>query len=382
MSELGDLLELLHGASQRWQTIRLVVRRWGDSDVSGAAIRRAAEQQRARGTASIVSARGTRGDDPTWESTTRAWLDRPNDRARTETDGPHGPRLAVQVGDRWWSYTPGTGSISNESEPETRGGATVEVEWLVDPSPLVAAFDFTPTGSIERAGRLALAAVAVPRPLDPRFGVGAPFVGAGADEVLLAVDRERGVVLQSEARLEGRPFARSEVLDVAFDVPFADDVFRFASPDGSPIRSPRQTFARPEPVSLEEAARRASFTVVVPTRVPHGWTLSAAYTPPAERPARPDSVTVSVLGGSHGARVTFYESGAHLPDALEWEELDYGGRLLLVRGQPPTGSPIEAKLEVDGTQVRANGNLDRTAFLEIVASLVPARRDLPPMTDR
>lgn len=51
-----------------------------------------------------------------------------------------------------------------------------------------------------------------------------PF-GVGADEYLFALDGEQGVLLRSEARTVGAPFRIIEMVEIAFNVPFAADAF-------------------------------------------------------------------------------------------------------------------------------------------------------------
>ena len=288
-------------------------------------MQRSAEQRRAGGATVVVSARGTGSAEPTWEIGTRAWIDRRADRSRIESTGGTRDSLSVRRGRLWWSYTPQSGSVSNESDPEVHGVGMQDLDWLLDPSLLLATFDFEPRGRTEMAGRRALEVMAVPRPADPRRGLGG-FLARGGDAVVLAVDAERGVVLRSEVRLENRPFALTEIVEVAFDKAFADDLFEFVSPDGSPIRSPRGTFPPPVPVSIEEAARRASFTVLVPRRLPRGWSVEASYIPASERPGRPESVHVQILGGDgRESRMRLHESAEALPDHLGWQEVERRG---------------------------------------------------------
>ena len=380
MAELGELLELLHGAGRRWTSVRLVLRQWGDSEVSGRAMQRAADQHRSQGVA-VIETRSSRSGEPRWEMVTRAWIDRTAESSRSESTGPHGELLTVRRGPQWWSYTPHSGSMSNESEPEVQGGGTEQFDVLLDPSPLLAAFDFSLRGRTEVAGRPALEVVALPRPADFRFGFG-PHLGYGADDVVLAVDQERGVVLRSEARLDGRPFAVYEVIEVAFDESFGDDVFRFVSPDGSPVRPPRETFGPPQPVSIEEAARRASFTVVAPTRLPQGWRVEASYVPASDRPRRPESVSLQVGAERMEPRVGIHQSAEPLPDDLDWDEIEHDGRRIRFLQRTGPGDPYEAKIEVHGAHVRASGNVEQDAFIDIVASLAPAPRALPPIIER
>lgn len=160
MTELGDLLELLHGAGGRWRTAAVAVHRWCDSEQVAVAWRRAAEREHGR--SGTVSARGS--GPCVWEMETRMWIDRPGHRSRQETSGPHGDTLTVCVGRTWWSYHPHIGATSNEHEPEVGGGGPGDVEWLLDPAPLIPAFDFAVMGSTEVAGRPALHAQARSRP--------------------------------------------------------------------------------------------------------------------------------------------------------------------------------------------------------------------------
>jgi len=312
---------------------------------------------------------------------TRAWIDRQADRARVETDGPHDGRLMIRAGRLWWSYTPQSGSISNESQPEVGGGNGGDFDWVLEPSALLPDFDFRPTGRIEIARRPAVTAVATPRLENPRRRPGL-HLGHGADDVLLAVDAERGVVLRAESRISGEPFSLFEIEEVAFDQDLPDERFRFVSPDGSQVHSSRDTFSRPEPMSVEEAAQRASFTVLVPTRLPQGWTLHANYTPPCSRPARPESVTVHAVDDARReSRIRINQSAAPLGDGLDWEIVEHSGRRISIFVNHAPGSAFEGKLDVRGTYVRASGNLDRGAFLDILASLAPGPTTLPPFLD-
>lgn len=384
MTELAELLELLHGAGTRWQRVRLVMRRWGDSERSGVALNRHADRRatvgQSRGTLFAIGS--TRQGPSTWETETRAWVDRPADRTHVETSGDHGDRLTIRAGRLWWAYTPQSGSISNETEPEVGGGNGGDFDWMLKPACLLPSLDFTPAGLTEVAGRHAVNSVAVPRPPDPRGGFEAHFAH-GADDVRLAVDVERGVILRAEARIDSEPFALFEITEIAFDEDFPDDLFRFASPDGSPVRSPRGMFPHPESMSVEEVARRASFTVLVPTRLPDGWTLDASYVPPSDRPARKDAVTIRVLEERHKSpRLRIQQSSEPLQDMLDWEIIEHNGCSISVFANNTPGGAYEAKVEIRGTHVRVSGDLEQAAFLDIVGSLGPAPTELPPMLDQ
>lgn len=127
-------------------------------------MRRQAESDAASGGSAGMSVEArSSGDGPsTWEMTTRAWIDRPGDRLRSETSGLVEETLTVRVGTRWWSYTPHAGSISNEDEPEIGGGDGGDFDWMLEPSVLLPVLDFTVTGVTEVAARPAVEARAVP----------------------------------------------------------------------------------------------------------------------------------------------------------------------------------------------------------------------------
>jgi hypothetical protein len=57
-------------------------------------------------------------------------------------------------------------------------------------------------------------------------------LGVGADDYLLCVDAERGVVLRSEARLREAPFMVIEMTEVEFDVDLPPETFVIELPDG------------------------------------------------------------------------------------------------------------------------------------------------------
>jgi hypothetical protein len=79
----------------------------------------------------------------------------------------------------------------------------------------------------------------------------------------LAVDRERGVILRFEAGAGGEPIRRLEVEEIAFDEPLSDDLF--AQPAGE-VRSAHEAFPV-RYVTLEQAARDASFELLSPARL-------------------------------------------------------------------------------------------------------------------
>jgi hypothetical protein len=74
------------------------------------------------------------------------------------------------------------------------------------------------------------------------FDDAASGLGTGADRYELVVDTERGVVLRSEAQLEGSPFLIIEIQDVGFDEPFPNDTFTLEAPPGQTFKNSSELF--------------------------------------------------------------------------------------------------------------------------------------------
>ena len=375
MSELGDLLELLHGARRRWRTVRLVVRRWYELERGHRAMERSVEKARARGAgASILRVGPPRSSEdaeiPTFfESITRLWLEPEHDRARIERSDERGDFYSVHVGERWWSYHPTAGAMSNEDDPSVRSGGPDEAWVLPDPARLLGSLDLEVIGQGSGAGRDGIVVRATFREVEEPRGHG-HYLPEGAEEFELLVDVERGILLRVEARLDDGPFMVLELMELYFDETFSDDVFVFQPPPGEEVRSHRDVYPPAEGMSVEEAVRRAPFTVLAPRRIPEGWELNVLYVPGRDRPLVAPSVVMHLKDptGLHHLRIL--EQTEALEDSLEWVAEDVQGERIFV--WEPKGrldGEIEAKLERHGTHARLTGNLDRSTFLEIARSL-------------
>lgn len=388
MSELGDLLELMHGARRRWSTVRLVLRRWNDTDLGRLAMERGAEKARTQGAGVSILRVGARSEskknDPypeTYESVSRMWLDPPQHRFRVERSDPHGNSVFVQVGEHWWSYHPNMGATSNEGDTSIRAGGSEEVSPLLDPALVVGILEFDITGEREHHGRSSIVVRATSREVEERarFGHYMP----DADEFELLVDAEVGVLLRIESFIDGQPFMILELTDVQFEEPFAEDLFVFRAPPGESIRSTRDVFNPPRGMSIEEAARSAPFTVLSPQRLPEGWRLNVAYTPGQDRPFGPPTVVMHLHDPTGLHQLRIMQGAQPLDDGLDWTEVDFEGEQFLMLEQ--TGmldGQIELKLERHGTHARLTGDVDRDAMLRIARSLHPASPNLPPLVQQ
>ncbi len=384
MSRFGDLLELLHGVRQRWQTVRLVVRRWHDLERGQRAMERGADKARARGAGvAILRAGSPRSSEEdakgpkAYESISRLWLDPGHDQVRVERSDEHGDFYSVRVGERWWSYNPTWGATSNEDDPSVRIGGTDEVAALLDPALLLGSLDFEIIGERTGAGRGGIVVRATLRELEDPHRQG-HYLPEGADDFELLVDVERGILLRLEARLDAGPFMIIELIEVYFDETFRDEVFVFQAPPGEQVRSHRDVYAPPEGVSVEEAVRRAPFTVLAPRRLPEGWQLNLLYTPGRDRPPAAPSVVMHLKDPTGLHQLRILEQAEALDDSLDWVEVDFEGDSIFV--WQPKGrldGEIEAKLERHGTHARLTGNLDRATLLEIAHSLHAAPPEIP-----
>jgi hypothetical protein len=305
MGELGEVLELLHGAGDRWRTARLTIRDWLHHERA----RVAHERRRQSGAAHQMTLYAHRGaPEPEHESVVRVWLD--GDRAREErADG-----LAIRHGDRWWLWSEAFGARTNDGDPRHLAGIGDVALRLLEPSHVLAALRLELAGETEAVGRSALRVVARERDARRETGMLLFQLGYGADAYELLVDRERGVLLRTAALLDREPFAVTEVGDLAFDETFPPETFVFELPEGESFRedvSGRRS-------TLESAAAAAPFTVLAPAAVPEGWRLVVISIPASDRPPTPDVVVLHYHSPDAAHSLSIHECAADAADQHEW----------------------------------------------------------------
>ena len=359
MATLGELLELIHDAGHRASPAQLTVVEWHH----GPRTSRAWDAyMRARHPTAYARASDPTPDAPDesrW--TVRLVYDGP-ERFREESAGRQlGSRYLVRDGDLWLTWDKDWGVVSSDSEPED-GPPASTLGFMLDPVELVAAFRFgsPSTGSV--AGRPALIVRATSR--SGNQGSVVFRVGPGADAVELAFDAERGALLRSEATLDGEPFHRLEVTEIAFGAAPAD-AFAVEPPAGHEGKAGR--WARPVAMPLHELASSAPFTVLLPARVPDGWRLGITQLLDGrEHPrlettafldyASPDGVY------SIGIRERATDGGDAGPDVVD---------------SGPTVSPrFTLTLVREGTWVELSG-AERDLLEELARELVPASSRAP-----
>ena len=395
MTVLAEVFELMHGGAESFQTVRVTVRVWRDEERNQRAFQREIEEEQSfdgSGGSVMMFAVGDPQAEPEpteTEETVRLWLERPGKR-REEVDGPH-PRLAVTDGTKMWAYMPELGAFEQELDPDGDAG---EVDVLLHPERILPSAEIEMVGRTSVAGREGIALRAKRRRGRERPLFAPQALVPGADEYELVVDRELGVLLRTEARIEGEPFAISEVVEIAFDERFSPETFRFEPPEGETIRTPEEMWGGEEDIlSVEEAAARASFPLWIPSRLPpladrhllgQAWEIHVHYQRARERPPMPEFVSLTYWHES-GKSLALHEQASGGPrDALApWEPVELEGRRYLV--WEPEGSklpvPIQIRVEREGTEVQVSSQeLGRAELLEVARSLVRAPTESPPLT--
>lgn len=379
-TELGALLVLLHGAGAPFQTVQADYRIWWHLERSHEAfVADHDERKRRGGSGTMFQVHGSEPAPEEEQETTRIW--RAGDRAREEQHG--GQRdgyYAVADGPLWWMWDHRMGAMSNQDDPSVGSGVGQQLEIMLDPTPLLSALRFRASGTSEVAGRATVSADATPRPQDPRFGPSFRLheLGTGADRYRLEVDRERGVLLAVTALRDGQPFRRTTAIAVAFDEPIAEEIFRFTPPEGEEIQTSRGR-SRVQHLTLTEAQQRASFTVLMPDRVPESWQVHCVFVDASDRPPSPPQVSLNYRSDDGHESVSISQmaladrSSHHYENMInsgDWEAITRNGTTVKVRRG---GSQSQAHIERDGTfAFLVSDNLAADQLATLATGLRPA----------
>jgi len=366
VSELGVVLELLHGARGRFTTARLeaVERRMYRLQ------NEAYERARRRYASDVVAiSYGPPVDLPEeGEVKISGWFTQPH-RFREERVENGREFLVLGDGTRFWTSGPDWPTVVQEGV----GWALVNpsMRLLLDPSALLPLLELEVRGPTTGAGRDAIAVHGTPRDA-AAFDVPLPV---GATEHELLVDRERGVILRVASLLDGVAFDTIEVTDAAFDEPLDEGLFRYEPSAGEEVLRP-QDVSPGEPVPVEEAAARASFTVFVPGSLGRGWHTHVLYVAGRDRVA--ETVHISLYRDEGMNSVSLRETA---PPFESWqlngtEERNRDGTTLRVS----TDGFARVLCERDGTCVELNSQTYTPEELaELALTLVPAAEERPPL---
>ena len=240
--DVEEIFEVMRTSRQRWTTLRGRGRDWHHFVRRQEAFMRDLPPDTQIGTA-VSFVQGTEGPDRSEEGES-SWSLSIALPAKIRLEFPVGMEMVTVVfeGSTWWNISP-HGARTNEGEPDVRHGVGPGYP-LTDPARLASTLDLVASGTTEVAGREALLMTGTPRRegrdfLDEFEAKDAldDLGGSGADEFELAVDVERGVILRTEARLEGQPFNIIEFIEIAFDETLPADAFTLGVPPGTTFES-------------------------------------------------------------------------------------------------------------------------------------------------
>ena len=222
MSDLGDLLELLHGAHTRLSMLSIDLCDWHRHRPTTALLLQRGE----RGTADQLQWRQSGPWPTSTKSLRRIWYRRPR-RVRVEiARGRELVRLGVRVEDDWWRWDRYEGASRGSSASQESSVNEVPpmlAPPLLEPAVLIPRLCFEPGDIGERAGREVMCTRAVPR--DESSSCESP----AAYE--LEFDLEHGTMLRF-VRFEGATCVQiSEVRAVRYNENIALDRFIFDPPE-------------------------------------------------------------------------------------------------------------------------------------------------------
>ncbi len=231
---LGELLELMHTSATRWKTLRATGTEWRDPKLNREAFMGAMHR---------LSTKVPVGEAPVEPPSVepwRLWIRQPSSyRTVFTVDGEE--VTAVVDGDRWWSLSPSRGARTNSGRQNySHGLGPGEHLFRFDRS--LASLHLEDWNESEFAQRsvVRVSARSAPREERTPYDEGDSWarshlhgIGGGADAYELIVDSERGVLLRSEAHLEGKAFRILEVESIYFDETFGEETFRLNAPEGT-----------------------------------------------------------------------------------------------------------------------------------------------------
>jgi hypothetical protein len=230
MSELGQLLELIHDAHQRLRTFQGEYRDW----------------TRPRPSLELIVARSEAdgGQRTQWRGAgpfpvavagrRRVWLQRPDSLRVEIIRGTELVRSGVLKQARWWRWDAVHGvdmSVASVDGSDDWSVPPLLSPPLLEPVRLLAPLRLQPVGRGDRAGREVLCA---------RGSLRHPTRTAQTHAFELEFDAQHGTVLRWASLDHGQLVGSTEAIKVAYDAPIDLERFVFVAPDGRPVRAEQQ----------------------------------------------------------------------------------------------------------------------------------------------
>lgn len=370
MGRLGDFLEAVYGATERFTTVRATINHWCNRDL--------ADNARG-GNRTPMGRRKALSDPPSppTEDRLAVWMIPPG-RMRVERERRYGgqveTKLTVVNSAAWWVRDHEghveTGEGSRRSSP-----GLSDLKQHFDAASLrefFVALALEDQGTVQTAGRNCRQLRAVVR---PACRLWSHWLPGGADEYEFHADPEHGVLLSILARYGGQVFETSQVMEVVFDEPLDDALFTYKPAFGEQVRP---ADAITEQLTLEAAVARMPFVVLVPTRLPdpEHSTVMVMYHPPRWRSSRA-YLSLMYMGSEECGSLWINQSDTPDPEAdeLDWEYVERNGRSMRLSDPGAEGMRAVA-LEQEGTHVTVWSELGRERILDLAGSLVPGHRQL------
>jgi hypothetical protein len=265
MTTIGDVLGLAHGAPDRVSTLRATAWHWHHHVRSERASRRYVDEHRG---AAFHGGFGAGSQRATSRHVSQLWVEgrtRSRVERRVVTLGEREELLLTVIdGARRWTHIPGRGSYEGETGP----GERFEYGWMFDPLPILAALGTTLAGDADVHGRPSILVAGPPRWSRSPLRLG---MVPGADEYEAAIDAELGIVLRMTARIDGEPYAVTELRDLEIGIPLPPETWILDAPPGQKIvriPPPSPRVSRRTWFTLGEVAADAPFAILIPSGVP------------------------------------------------------------------------------------------------------------------
>jgi hypothetical protein len=251
----------------------------------------------------------------------------PHDRIRTEFVVEGETVTAVIAGDKWWSWSRSRGARTNDGDPNSSHGVGPG-EALLYSARILPALRLEVIGHDMLADRPVTEVLARPgsNVKDETYWKGHSArhgLGAGADEYLISVDTERGVLLGSKALIAGEPFRILEIESITFDEDLDDELFTPGEDEYfERVRLPRY-------VALSELPGAVEFTVLVPANAPFGAEEVVIHPAEGEIPETVHITFASELQGEDDRQFWLAEAARPFPGQrfVDWhltEGMRYG----------------------------------------------------------